>query len=70
MKEDKLLTSNITGLTEEQKDQLKNSEFLTIDDVVFIRKDKAIDIANRSYNKNLEKLKNDFKIQAGKDMIV
>ena len=70
MKEDKLLTSNITGLTEEQKDQLKNSEFLTIDDVVFIRKDKAIDIANRSHNKNLERLKSDFKIQAGKGMIV
>ena len=70
MKEDKQLTSNIVGLTEEQKDQLKNSEFLTIDNVVFIRRDTAMNIADKAYNKNIEKLKNDFKIQASKDMII
>lgn len=51
MKEDKPLTANIVGLTEEQKDQLKNMEHFQIDGNVFIRRDKVLNIVNSFYEK-------------------
>lgn len=45
----KYKTTNITSLDDESKSELKTSEFIKIDDVVFIRKDHAINIHKRCF---------------------